>query len=527
MTKIRIGDGYKSVKTSAVLPIELGLEVVGAENSQGVLGVDDDGNLIQRDLVEDFGYTLADGSNFPSRIAAYSTLSTKDMAKMAKCQTSSFNDLDGYNKLKTATNNVIFDFDKSKVIDKAAIDASYDFGPDLHVQGSVIRVASDYDMEADTGITGGAVYYVDADVIGGLGDGSSWANAFSKFKDAQSRGDAGEIHVKGYHYKNMRSNAIPTSCKIFGYGSAAITGDQANIVLDGNGTKSGNTWTFTGVPDFFKEVYDKTIIDDGGFKEYVQLASSAAVDAQPGSFWLDWGNTTLYINTVDGNEPTAANFQMLDNIGMSTVADGRKVYFKNITLLSTIKWEPSTVAGGLEVYYENVTFYYTQVHGVKFYCINSRASNHNVDGDRVNYDRKQVATGVYVPYQAFLYNVHAGRTFTDGSGQAFTGHNDGEAVIVNSSAVYTSGQNIADTIGCKALVLGCKIANSAINVGVNIQGRMDIFLTEFESNTTDINVAAGATVNTYKCSRNGEIDAIVVAGDGTHNQLLEIPYKNI
>lgn len=155
-------------------------------------------------------------------------------------------------------------------------------------------------------------YYVDITNGNDANTGLSWAQAFKSIWKATTAGNTAavpytvNIAAGRYNRNNAFSNAGPTvtptqSCVYRAVGGRVECYVGADLTWSLN---SGTTYQAT--RSNAKRVIDWVNFDEkNDYREYTQVASLAACQATPGTWYTD--NVTLYVNRIDGAAVTNAN----------------------------------------------------------------------------------------------------------------------------------------------------------------------------------------------------------------------------
>lgn len=358
----------------------------------------------------------------------------------------------------------------------------------------------------------GKAYYVSPSGSDG-NDGLSWATAYRSIWKAASQADAVEVYIQaGYYGYNYGFRGQPWSARTFiGVGGQVV----ANNDLELNAwTPSGNSWrasTTHGVDC----VLDWLNLDGDGFPTfYSEKASTAEVEASPGSWYKDGANNLLYVRCSDSRAPDANLRAYRTSAIMNLGADNQAIYFENLTFEVSAKasrhlrFYAATPAGGLRVYMKRCivrhsrgTYDLLDIDGATEVILqNCQAYNGPLDG--FNY---HAFNGVIPKAIEIRCSAHHCGSPASAINNASAMHDGGSIVRLMGEYHHTYGPLVVDASGSKSWNLGTVAHHSLSSGGATSKaafycadgGATHMWLdrcTSYEPPLYDLVVEAGATL---------------------------------
>jgi hypothetical protein len=364
--------------------------------------------------------------------------------------------------------------------------------------GAAFRVRPDFDLRTHANITVAKEYYVDT--VSGNDANAGTRNAPLKtWNAAAAKVDVDRIVLLdgSYCYRTTSTTEPTRSVEVVGEGTVYVTSDHRDICTDWSDEGSGAYSTAITGGNFVALVVDESILDaNGNPTRYTSVASLAAVQAAAGTFY--WTGGTLYVRPIDSRaltgNPIDGDLWLLNSLARALQADNTTYYFKNVIFRGGVRARNSSATGGLKTYFEDCTFQASNVTVLGVDEIIFRdCSVLNAPGDGVNYDARNSVVTDFAEIDCTM-----GDSGTATSDQASTGHSGSVGVRINGTYRNTTGQNVADVLGCKTWLLGCTASNSATGIGFNCSttsGNMWLDgCASIDNDLYDIEVGTGCTV---------------------------------
>jgi len=256
-------------------------------------------------------------------------------------------------------------------VDVAVPDAAFAWLPfTVQRRGRKFR-AKGFDLRTHAAIPVTKTYWVKPASEGGsdAANGLSEATAFASINRGLSRADVDRVMVKGASgagaiygvtvYPSSRSwnNQSPArNVEVIGYGGKVIS--TSHVEAD--------NLVWTPVDSHYEASYGTAFsqVRDGGVpttygdaSKLTQVASVAAVDATPGSWYYTGG--VLSVHTADSRAPDA-NLYCFIGVAQGRIDDGVKYYVEGIEFWGgSNAWLGSTTSPDAKVYLKNCTFRYS------------------------------------------------------------------------------------------------------------------------------------------------------------------------
>ncbi|MFA6204334.1 MAG: hypothetical protein WC710_14245 [Gallionella sp.] len=359
----------------------------------------------------------------------------------------------------------------------------------------------------------GVAYYVST-TGDDTNDGLSAAAPLRKIGTAYAKADAAVIYVASGVYGNTNGLANYTLDKdisIIATGGAVITGGFAEpgaltFALDGT-----LTHTYKVTRSEVGAVWDVTNLDTNG--DYTALtlqASAAAVEANPGSWYMD-GTDVLWIRRSDDTSVTDTNCRIVySSVGRTvTISGAITAYCEGIQFQggngNGCVQVDKTLAGSPTFYADRCSFTYSMganglsVTGADAILKNCVAAKNYDDGFNYHIDTGTICHAIEIGCtgrnNGLVGNIDNGSTIHDG------------CIIVRLMGNYSHcvGRNIHDiTAGTKSWNLGCyshdsastsssSKSNWAVGTGAGDTAIMWLDCCQSSGSVTDIEISAAST----------------------------------
>lgn len=352
---------------------------------------------------------------------------------------------------------------------------------DIEKNGSVFRVAPDFDLQTYAGISVAKTYYVKTDGSD-ASDGLSWANAKKTLSTVLTLADVDRVCVaKGYYYRNISWSGINPSRSIKVIGDLTVgDGDGVYITSDcanqiGAWSAASNHYTAT-TTRTVENVYDHADLDAHNDATILtKVTSEAEVDATPGTWWQS--GSTLYVRTIDDRAPDGDMAFYEQGNPCKLARDGKTLYVENLIFQggrNACSITNASATGGTQFFAKNCAFQYAaragsaydllDLQGLDMSILQGCSVSGSPDGDAINYKALNGIAPTGVEIDCTCQNV--GDAGTD---QGSTMHDGGIVVRVNGEYAYTRGQCIADVGAATAWLLGVYMHDSE-STGTNKDG---------------------------------------------------------
>jgi hypothetical protein len=207
----------------------------------------------------------------------------------------------------------------------------------------------------------GKAYYVKKG--GNDGDtGLDWDHAFANLWYAIGLSDCVEIHIGEGRYGFNEANSIPGAYAqtLIGYGDVILSTELFLTSWSSYGSHSfQHAFTVT-----VGSVWDGATLDAyGDFTQYTLAANAAAVDATPGSYYLDDPGNVLYVRCLDDRQPDTDVHVYRGSSNCFNTGYLKSYYLENLTFEGgsnrSVRFYDAAGTGGMNVYMKNVSIKYT------------------------------------------------------------------------------------------------------------------------------------------------------------------------
>lgn len=361
-------------------------------------------------------------------------------------------------------------------------------------------ISPHFDLRDYTNLNiGSDTVYVDVNTGNNANDGSTWLLAKQSVSNAITATTAQTILIaKGRYYDNMSFNgSIPSRNIEFigdltqGIGdSVYITSDLSNTLGVWGLVSNHYEATLSTSPT---EIWDMTNLDVyGDGTRLTQVASSALVNTTINSWYFNAG--ILYLRTFDSRAPDL-DIYVSDNLTPQVrFRNNYTHYLANLNFrFCSISCDNLATTTNFNVYIEdcNQIGGTLSIDGVNEYLIKDFVIR-NHTGDLINIDPNNSVIPMGSEVNVKAYNVTV-----DLSGNASTGHNGVQSVIVDGYYGYTSGSVIAYVNGASVWIINTTARNGVPSNYLIGTGASNSFM------FLDDCVSISPTVDDIEASTNG------------------------
>lgn len=321
---------------------------------------------------------------------------------------------------------------------------------------------------------GGISIHVDVNVVGGSGDGSSRANAYSSLASAltgtayttiPTPSTPATIYIYAGRYgvlKSMASNPLLRHTNFIGVDgkaelSAAVYGDE--VTWTDESATYANTWStpYVAATGYNVQIFDSGNLDFYGNPTFVQKASNLSLVASPNRSYIS-GNK-LWVHLFDNTKPSSRLAFSASDVTPNSVdsgSNGNNLYCENIRFAYGFHAWRSFNTATINCVFKNCDFFggfnkcaENQSSGITWFegCTFRRAGE-----DGISY--RDSAKGVEIDCDAstngYYGNTPGGVNGNNGS----TLHGNSNVVRLNGTYLYNNNRNIHDIEGGKSFNCG-------------------------------------------------------------------------
>lgn len=308
----------------------------------------------------------------------------------------------------------------------------------------------------------GKIYYVDYNNGNDTNNGLTSGTALKKLRTALNKADVDIVMIAGGVYPRSFGTFgdITKSVSIISYNGEAVISMHEDLAWS---LSAGQQKTYQANRANVVSVYDSRYKDGkGDYLKFTQKASTAEVEANPGSFYFDSVANIVYVQMSDSRVPdTDIRAYLLFN---NKVTGATTCYLEGISFESggSPLW-PSTVDGVAlpSVYAKNCKFKYglesngIRAEGATVYLQNCEAARNLDDG--FNYHIKSAVNCKVIEVNCVGRDNGLSADTDNGS----TMHDGGKIIRVNGVYYGNVGPNVADVNdNTESWNLGCFGFNS-------------------------------------------------------------------
>lgn len=288
--------------------------------------------------------------------------------------------------------------------------------------------------------------------------------------------------------------------------------------------QSGSTYQAT-ITTVGSVVDAATLTEHGDFTRLTEVASVAAVNAQPGSYYVN--GTTIYVRTHNNRAPDASIYVFVASRNGKYHVDNGVAWIEGVDFYAgRHPFHQATVEPGASntVYFTNCTFKYSG--GVNTSAKNGFAAN----GKTFTYMRGCVAAQNLLDGFSYHESIVAGGPptaveidcigrsngfDTGGTNNGSTMHDGGTIIRINGRYLDNQNRDVHDVGNSRSWNLGCTIGGGPVAVasGVGVGDTTRLWLDQCTvagspiALTTVISGSDSSSIYTHDCEIDGETEA--------------------
>lgn len=341
--------------------------------------------------------------------------------------------------------------------DMVAVPALFGWTPPAaiyHGWDGRFRVAPDFSVRGHANIAVASTAYVNT-VTGDDADSGLRYDLPKRTLSAAVATGADRVVIQdgSYIMRSEVGSAPARDMEFIGQGTVYWTADRGESV-GAYALSAGKSVTYEAAVSggqSIARVYDETNrTPQGDATEYAPAADAAAVEATPGSYFMDTPGGTLYVHALSGADPSALTLRHYDSSALYASRDNVSYYFENIIFRGGLTMQSSTATGGAKLYMSRCIGHFLVLVGVEE-AILERLTLANTSEDCANYD---VRNGI--PPRVMEIDCTFRDSGVAGNNQGSTAHNECYVVSVQTHCLRNAGQGFADAgAAARRWALGC------------------------------------------------------------------------
>src|SRR3972149_1009070 len=337
--------------------------------------------------------------------------------------------------------------------------------------------------------------------------GADWDNALRNIYTAVQKADVDRIYIGAGVWSRddgWQGIDLIRTCGIIGVGTVLITGHDAGLVWVSEGPGLPNTYSTT--RSTTQGVYDALYPDaNGDYLKYTLKASSAEVDANAGSWYMDGANK-LWVRCTDDRAPDDNIWPMLNAFNGDCLGDIH-VYFENLVFVGgshCFRHQSSGAGQTPELYVKNCTFRQGSngngltLLGISKAILQGCLAAGNT-GDGLNYHVQNAITPRAIEINCTTRDN--GLAGDDDQGSSM--HDAGSVVRLNGRSYRNRGGNYVESAAAESWAMGCLSYDSEASIAgarsnFELQGGVGVmWLDRCNSSDSDYDILAGASTTIH------------------------------